>query len=231
MHFIKDIFENNKTEHAHDKFIRYSKGDFVGPLMKIRISKANIKIGASYHYADELLILLSQYLGHKIVHIKGSLVWNQDLSGDLAKLGIKYSKVSKARGIFKYELENDVDIVDFVESMIKYNILATIKGEDYSYVTKSSFPKPNKEFGPDFVKVTLPGSFAKKVLDEFAFDVKGKVKKAIEIRHKIVIEDIILPKDTSDFDRARRLATRKGKLTRTTDIDGDIVESKVDFNI
>ena len=231
MHFVKDIFENNKTEHSHNKFIRYSKGDFVGPLMKIRLSKQTVKIAASFHYADELFILLAEYLGHQIVHIKGSLVWNQDLTVDLAKLGIKYSKVTKSRGIFKYVLENDVDIVDFVESMGKYNILANIKGDDFSFVTKTSFPKPNKEFGPDFVKVTLPASFTERVLEEFAFDVKEKIKKLVEIKQQFIIDDIILPEDKSEFDKARRLATRKGKIYRNITADGTELLTEIDINI
>jgi hypothetical protein len=228
MHYIKDVFQNKKTDHAHNKFIRYSKGEFVGPLMVIRISKNNIKIGASVHYADELLKILSEHVKNEVVHIKGSVVWNQDLGDKLLVLGIKYSKVSKSRGIFKYILDNDVRLKDFYDSFGQYNIIANIKGEDYSFVTKTTFPKPNKEFGPDFCKVTLPASFTKQILDEFAFDVKAEKIKVIKIFHKLNVTNINLPEKITDFDEARRQATREGTIERTTLVDD--VENKLEIN-
>lgn len=39
MHYIKDVFKKQETEHAHNKFIRYSKGNFVGPIINIKVSK------------------------------------------------------------------------------------------------------------------------------------------------------------------------------------------------
>ena len=203
----------------------------MGPLMLIRLSKNQVKISASFHYVDELLILLADYLGHKVVHIVGSLVWNRDLGPELAKLGIKYSKVTKSRGIFKYVLENDVDIKDFVDTMGKFNILANIKGDDFSFVTKSSFPKPNKEFSHDFCKMALPASLSKKILNDFAFDIEEKAPKLVEIKHRFYIDDINLPKDAPDFDTARRLATRAGKIERVVIVDGVEKVVKINFEV
>lgn len=220
MHYIKDIFNKKDTEHAHNKFIRYSKGVFIGPLLEVKIAKTQVKLKASFHFVDELLFLLAEILGNKIVHITGTISWNTDLSSDLAKLGIKYSKVSKARGIFKYELENDVAMKDFIDLMGKYHILITIKTDDISFVTKSSFPKPNKEFTADFCKVTLPGTFTKRILEEFAFDIADKNIKEVSIQHKIVVDNIELP-NIDDFDKARRLAKRSGVITRTIGFNGN----------
>ena len=230
MHFIKDLFEKNQTEHLHNKFIRYSKGNFVGPLLKIKFTKNDVKIYASFHFTDELLSMCADILGNDPVHVKGSLVWNQDLAPQLAELGIMYSKVSKSRGIFKYTLENDVPLQDFVKSMGGYHVLLTIKEEGLSYVTKSSLPKPNKEFGADFCKVTLPQSHAKKVMEEFAFDVKCTAKQ-IEIEHKIEVTDIELPENITDFDKARREAKRVGTIVRKVIVDGEETETSQDFKV
>lgn len=230
MHYIKDLFENKETEHLHNKFIRYSKGNFCGPLMKIRISKANVKIGASFHYVDELLKFVAEILGDVQVHVKGTLIWNSDLGPELAKLGIKYSKVTKSRGIFKYLLENDVPIKTFVETMGNYHVLINIKQEDLSYVTKSSFPKPNKEFGPDFCKVTFPISILDRILEEFAFDVKS-AKKLIEIKHSLDITEIKLPEGEEDFEIARKLARRIGHIKREVIVDSESTITEKDFNV
>jgi hypothetical protein len=231
MHYVKDIFENNHTQHAHDKFIRYSRGEFVGPLLKIKFGKEAVKILASFHFVDELLMMVAKCLGNKVVHINGSLVWNKDLSDDFLKLGIKYSKVTKSRGIFKYVLENDVNIQDFVDQMSSYNLLVSIKEETVSLVTKTSFPKPNKEFGADFCKASFPISFADVIREEFLFDVKDKVNKEAEVKHHITVTDLKLP-DIDNFEEARRLAKRVGKITRDVKIDGKEREkTSFDFEI
>ena len=113
MHYIKDIFEKNETQHAHNKLIRYSKGEFTGPLIKAKFTANSVKLFTSFHFIDEILILLANHLGNVKVNIKGSLIWNQDLSSKLQSLGIMYSKVSKARGIFKYTLDNEVNLKVF----------------------------------------------------------------------------------------------------------------------
>lgn len=231
MHYVKDIFEKNPTQHAHDKFVRYSRGEFVGPLLKIKFGKDAVKIFASFHFVDELLMLVAKCLGNKVVHIDGSLVWNRDLTEDLLKLGIKYSKVTKSRGIFKYTLENDVKIQDFVDEMSSYNLLVSIKEETVSLVTKTAFPKPNKEFGADFCKASFPASFADVIREEFLFDIKDKVSKEAEIKHHITVSDLKLP-EIDNFEEARRLAKRIGKITRDVKIDGkENAQTSVDFEI
>ncbi len=229
MHYIKDIVQNQITEHAHNKFVRYSRGVFTGPLAKIKFTANNVRMSASFHFSDELLMMVADYMGDREVHVKGSLVWNKDLSADLARLGIKYSKVTKSRGIFKYVLDNEVRLKEFVDEMINYNLLLTIKEEDLSLVMKPSFPKPNKEITSDFCKAVFPGSFAKKIKAEFAFDMKEEKVKDIEIKHEIVINDLEIP-DINNFEEARRLAKRMGTLKRSIAVNGeDPVIS--DFNI
>lgn len=230
MHYIKDIFEGNITEHAHNKFVRYSKGSFVGPLMNIKIMSAGVKIGASFHFVDELLMLAVEVIGNRNVHVKGSLVWNSDLGRELGDLGIKYSKVTKSRGIFKYVLDNEVPFKEFVNAFKSYHLLLTVKEDDLTFVTKSSFPKPNKEFGPDFIKAKFPKDFVDRIMEEFAFDCNQKVKD-ISISHHINIDDIELPKNSKNFEEARKLAIRKGTILRIVEIDGDANEKTIDVAV
>ncbi len=231
MHYIKDVFENKSTEHAHNKFVRYSKGSFVGPLVNIKAGPSGVKVSASFHFVDELLELAKEVLGNKEVHVKGTLIWNADLSEHFHNLGIMYSKVTKARGSFKYVLDNNIKFSDFVDTLGKYNLLLTIKDEDLTFVTKSSFPKPNKEFGPDFVKVTFPLSMKEKLLEEFAFDCENTIKD-VKIVHHINVEDIKLPENFTDFEEARRAAIRSGTLVRSVEVKGkEPFEKSIDFSI
>ncbi|MFP4402051.1 MAG: hypothetical protein ACLFPL_02370 [Candidatus Nanoarchaeia archaeon] len=231
MHYIKDIFEKNSSQHAHNKLIRYSKGEFTGPLLKVKFSPSFIKLSTSFHFIDEILILLANHLGDVEVNIKGSLIWNQDLSEELEQLGIYYSKVSKARGIFKYTLDNTVRLKQFVELFSTYNLLVNFKYQNVSVAMKSALPKPNKEITADFCKLTFPKEMEKILRDEFLFDIKEQCKE-VTIEHKIVVDDIILPQEEGlDFDSIRRLAKRKGTLYRKIIIDSKDTLSQTDFEV
>ncbi len=232
MHYIKDIFEGKETEHAHKKFIRYSKGNFTGPIITLKVMKKGIKVHSSFHIIDELLHLMAGHLKDREIMVKGTLSWNKDLSPDLEKSGIKYMKVTKSRGIFKYILNNNIILSNFLENLGDYNILLSFKEEDISLSTKNTFPKPNKEISKDFCKSLFPQNLAKKVLSDFAFDIKDlKGVKEIQIEHDIIINDIHLPKG-EPFEIARKLAKREGILKRTVTVNGGkpvITEKK--FNV
>lgn len=231
MHYIKDIFEKKETKHAHNKLIRYSKGDFTGPLLKVKFSPSSVKLYTSFHFIDEILILLANHLGNVKVNIKGSLIWNEDLSQKLQQLGIMYSKVSKARGIFKYTLDNEVDLKNFVELFSTYNLLVNFKYENVSVAMKSALPKPNKEITADFCKLTFPKEMEDILREEFLFDIKDKCKE-VKIAHRIVVDDIILPPEEDlDFEMKRRLAKRKGTLYREITIDNKETLSQIDFEL
>lgn len=228
---MKEIFQKNYTQHAHDKLVRYSKGEFTGPLIKAKFTSNSVKLYTSFHFIDEILILLANHLGNVKVKIKGSLIWNKDLSKDLQQLGIMYSKVSKARGIFKYTLDNEVLLKDFVDLFSTYNLLVNFKYENVSVAMKSSLPKPNKEITADFCKLTLPKEMETILREEFLFDIKEKCKE-VEISHKIIVDDIILPPEEDlDFEMKRRLAKRKGTLYRKIIIDNKDTLSQVNFEL
>jgi hypothetical protein len=106
-----------------------------------------------------------------------------------------------------------------MKNLGEYHILISFKTNDIKLSTKSKYPKPNKEFTNDFCKAIFPLSMAKKLLEEFAFDVKEKNVKDILIRHEIIINDIELPK-VENFDEARRLAKRIGIIKRYVSING-----------
>lgn len=219
MHYIKDLFDKRETLHTHNKFIRYSKGEFTGPILNIKITKANIKVNSSFHIASELLILMADLLKTKEVEIKGNLSWNEDLNPALERLGIKYLKVIKSRGIFNYVLQNKVNLQDLIKELGNYNLLISFSDQDAKLTTKNKYPKPNKDISGDFCKSTFPTSMKDRVLSEFAFDIKGDDIKDIQISHKIIVSDIILP-ETNNFDEARRLAKRAGKIIRKISVNG-----------
>ena len=232
MHYIKDLFQGKETEHLHNKFIRYSRGEFVGPLLKLKFAKANVKVYASFHFTDELLSIFADKLGDREVKAKGTIVWNKDLATEFDTLGIKFTKVSKARGIFKYTIDNTIVLKDLVALMNKYYVLLNVKEDGLTYSTKKALPKPNKEFGADFCKLTLPADMKDFIIDEFAFDLENREKiKQIEISHKIIVTDIALPEGEKDFEIARRQAKRVGTIERVLTVDGEENLSQRELNV
>ena len=228
MHHIKDLFLKNQSENAHKKFVRYSRGIFCGTLLRIRVSKTNIALNSSFHLCDEILDLIAKKIGMRKIEVKGTITKGCDLTNELEKLGVCVLKVSKNRGICTHLFSGEVCFEKFVSSVFMYKPLLNFETDEISYVTKSSYPKPNKEVKFDFCKVRLPLLMKKEIFENFLFDVKKDFKEIL-LTHKIEIEDIEMPKNC-DFENAREFAKRKGTLTRKVEIKGETeIESEIDF--
>lgn len=233
MHYIKDIFEKKNTQHAHDKLIRYSRGVFTGPLLKVKFSKNEIKLNTSFHIVDEIYLMIANWIKNEKVEIEGLISWNKDLTDKFSKVGLKYLKVSKLRGIFKYTLKNEVEFLEFINIFSKFHLLVSFKTKDgISVTTKLAFPKPSKPIIANFCKISLPIEFKELILKEFLFDVNiPKNLKSVLISNKILIDDIILP-PIEDFEIARRDAKKIGKIIREVEVNTDEkIISEVKFNI
>lgn len=230
-HFIKEVFDNKKiSNRTHEKFIRYSKGVYVGPLIKISKQKEKIKIKSSFHIVDELIHLAAKFSKEDDTHIKGTINHNEDLSEEFSKIGIKYIKVKKSRGIFKYEIDNILNLKTFEENMLKYNPLVNFSTSNVKLTTKKSFPKPSKEITSNFCYLELPLEASDYVNKFFAFDLEEKTKKTIDISHEFIIDEVIYPEDKNlDFKLIRELSKRKGKIKRTLKIGTNIEESEVNL--
>ncbi len=214
MHYIRDIFENKENDHAHSKFVRYSKGIFTGPMLTLKFEKSQVKVSTSFHLVDELLFFIAQKIGDCELDVRGSLSWNKDLGLELERNGIKYLKASKSRGIFKYELKNKVKFKSFVETFINYNLFISFEVNDIKFTCKDKAPKASDEVVADFCKLKIPYEYVDSFMKDFCFDIKDKSLKNIEISNGIEINDIIFPAGKLSFEDIRRLSKRKGKIIR-----------------
>lgn len=230
-HFIKEVFKNKKiSTRAHEKFIRYSKGIYVGPLIKISKQKEKIKIKSSFHIVDELIHLAAKFSKEEDAQIKGTINHNEDLAEEFAKIGIKYIKVKKSRGIFKYEIDNILNLKTFEKNMLKYNPLINFSTSNVKLTTKKSFPKPSKDITSNFCYLELPLESADYVYKFFAFDIKETPKKTVDISHEFIIEEVIYPENKNlDFKQIRELSKRKGKVKRTVKITPDITTDEINL--
>ena len=112
-----------------------------------------------------------------------------------------------------------------VSRLKKGYLLLNIKGEEAVLSVGKKLPKPGKELKEDFCKATLP----LEALKELAFDFPHTFAEA-KIMHRLIIEDIQIPEEyKGDFEKARIMAKRKGRLVRVLDVDGRHEEKEAAF--
>jgi hypothetical protein len=234
MHFIKEIFENKISSKLHNKFVRYSRGNFVGPLLNVKISKNKIKFKGSFHYVSEFLENLEKSLKEEELHIKGVIRKDENLTEKFESIDKTFIKSTKSNSLWIFKVDFYISLKELVDVFKNCDLFLNFKSNTVSLKTKTTFPKPNKEFGADFVVVEiLNQELRNKFLEDYLFDIKDLNKvKEINIKHSIIIEDIILPKNTRSFEVARKLALRKGKIIRGIGINkGSFNEKKINFKI
>ena len=95
MHFISELIETSKLDdpakehmNIHRHFYRYSKGDFIGPALKITKTKGKITLKGTHEYEDLILELVVQSLSKSQAdfEIKGKLITGKDLQNTLSNL-------------------------------------------------------------------------------------------------------------------------------------------------
>ncbi|UCD02092.1 MAG: hypothetical protein JSV23_03490 [Promethearchaeota archaeon] len=255
MHFLKKIVEspilddpakNHKNVHRH--FYRYSKGDFIGPAMRISQTKAKLTLKGSHEYEDLILEIVTSGISdpEEYFEIKGRLITGIDVSEDLNKFGLNWNLKQSTGQTKNY-------IAEIVDNIKKETLLKSIqKFRENSYLllsytinptckikTKKNIPQPSKkqveeddvskriQFCTGYIsnreknlKLTLEAS-----LSDFKSELP-KNWKAITIFNNYKITDIEIPKNIKNSRLLRIMATRKGKLVRTVDIDGEIIEKQ-----
>lgn len=256
MHFLKKIIETpilkdpaGKHIDVHRHFYRYSKGEFIGPALKISKSKARITLRGSHEYEDLILEAVADTISQGEVEIKGVLISGGDVGDLIEDLGFDWA-LKKSTGKTKNFKANFVSITNkdtLIESikafrktsyyLISFNLTPTCK-----VTTKKSIPQPSKKkVEEDDVSKRI--SFCtgvmnyseqnlNNVINLILYDFKSELPakwKSIIITNNYKITDIVLPDDVDNWGLKRILAIRKAKLSRSINIDGEIIEKQ--YNI
>ncbi len=255
MHFLKKIIdspilddpaENYKGVHRH--FYRYSRGDFIGPAMKISQTKSKLTLKGSHEYEDLILELVVSTISdpNTTFEIKGSLITGFDISESLNKLGFNWDlKKSTGKTInFKAEIIDKINRDRLLKSLdtfrencyylLSFNLNPTCKVS-----TKKNIPQPSKkkveeddvnqrlQFCTGYLSNTEKNLNI--VLENSVPDFKTELPKSwksIVILNNYKITDIILPKKVTDSRLLRIKAIRKGKLFRTIEVNSEIIEKQ-----
>ena len=258
MHFLKKLIESPILEDparqhidVHRHFYRYSKGEFIGPALKITKSKARITLKGSHEYEDLILEGVANTISEDEIEINGILISGSDISDLITNLGFEWNlkkstgKTKNFKAIIKSNTTQNT-LLESIEAfrktsyyLISFNLNPTCK-----VTTKKKIPQPSKKkveeddlskrigFCTGIINNNEKNSsmVMKLTLNDFISEIPTKWKTII-IKNNYKIQDIILPDHIDNWRLKRILAIRKGKLFRSLNIDGELIEKQYSLTV
>ncbi len=255
MHFLSDLvkkpiledpFEQHLNIHRH--FYRYSKGVFIGPALKISKTKAKITMKGAHEYEDLILETVANTISNsqENFEIKGKLITSSDITNLISELGLNWV-LKKSTGKTK---NYKADIVDQINKDLLLQIVDAFREKCYlllSYnrnanckvTTKKNIPQPSKrKVEDDDVSKRIQFCIGmlnntdvnlEMMLDLAVPDFKSELPnnwKSLTILNNYHIDQIVIPTNIKDSRLVRIMAIRKGKMIRSVEIDGDLIEKQ-----
>ena len=258
MHFLKKLIESpiledpaKKHIDVHRHFYRYSKGDFIGPALKITKSNARITLKGSHEYEDLILEVVANTISEDEIEINGILISGSDISDLITNLGFEWN-LKKSTGEtknFKANIQSNTTQKTLLESieafrktsyyLISFNLNPTCK-----VTTKKKIPQPSKKkveeddlnkrigFCTGIINTNEKNlsMVMKLTLNDFISEIPTKWKTII-IKNNYKIQDIVLPDHIDNWGLKRILAIRKGILFRSLSIDGEVIEKQYSLTV
>lgn len=244
---LKDSEKNFRSVHRH--FYKYSRGEFLGPALKIAKIAAKITLKGTHEYEDLILELVAQTIPDGEVEIKGVLIAGSDISKTITDLGFDWDLKKSTGQTISYK----ADILGIVNKDLFLQSIETFREHGYYLIsfninpnckvsTKNKIPQPSKKkMEEDDVNARIQfctgylntnDKNLAMVVDQSLPDFKSELPerwKSITIFNNYKIKEIEIPKEIKDTNLLRMMAIRKGILIRSIDIDGELLEKQ--YNI
>jgi len=229
MNFIKKVVDGRIDDSVHSQFQKFSRGIFKDrAILKVKKIKDKYTINSSYEFANELVRVMAEKLDVNKILVQGVIISTLDLTNK-----INFKEKKQFKGVKKYVIEMEFsgkEILTLLNEFPKaFFALSFIVDDRNKLKIKPKAPKSGK---PSKGKGNPKADFCKLITNDveigknFIFE-KSDFKLA-EVKHDFIIEEIVLPKlENQDYLQMREMAKRKGKIVRTSEIDG--VESIKEF--
>ena len=256
MHYLSELIETPSLEdpaknhmNIHRHFYRYSKGDFIGPGLRVTLSKARITLRGSHEYEDLIQEIVVKTIDADQIDVDGVLITGSNINDDLQALGLDW-KLKKSTGKtknYKAEISDKITTDTFLKTIEKFRInsyllLSFNINPSCKVSTKKRIPQPSKKKAEDddinkrvqFCIGVIENTeknlklIIDSALQDFRSDLPNRFKN-LKLLNNYKIEEIILPKDVENSMLLRIMAIRKGKMFRSLQIDEDIIEKQ--YNI
>jgi len=225
--FVKKIFKDAVDYLVHLQFIRFGKGRLENrAVMKIN-RNGNVKIKGNFEIANDLVLFA--FMISKKLKVNGPVLLKESDRGEMEK--ILGEKAVKKRGSWIINIDKELSFEE-AEKMraVAFCLLLDLEAPGIQLKTKKKLPKTVKraeKIDDKFCVMQLDSRYWPQVKDEFLFDVPDG--KKFEISHTFLINEIIIPKGESDYNKIRLLAKRKCKIIRKVVVDGKEYISEKDF--
>ena len=243
---LEDPFEQHLNIHRH--FYRYSKGVFIGPALRISKTKAKITLKGAHEYEDLILEAVTKTISNsqENFEIKGKMIASSDITNEISEIGLNWV-LKKSTGKTKnYKAE----IVDQINKDLLLQAISVFRENSYlllsfnrnatcKVTTKKNIPQPSKKKVEEddvskriqFCIGMLNNTDAnlEMLLDLAAPDFKSELPnnwKSLTILNNYTINQIEIPTNIKDTRMLRIMAVRKGKMIRSIEIDGDLIEKQ-----
>jgi hypothetical protein len=224
MDYIKDLFTGKADqEHVHQKFVKYSKGTFIGPAIVVKKTAGGMKISGSHEYVDAMVgLVLRNTQG--AVSAAGNVFSKSGIETDLA------AKSKKRMGVYNTEIKGEADakaLLGLYEQNPEATFYLDLETDRAKLKTKKKAPRPGASHDDEFFSATLDASFAGALAEDICFDCAKKDYRELRISHRYHINGLVIPDEyKNDAAKARLSAKRKGTVKRTVEIDGEKTETE-----
>ncbi len=255
MHFLRKLTEHPILDEAaknhqdvHRHFYRYSRGDFIGPALKISKTKAKFTLKGSHEYEDLILEVITKGISNpsENFEIKGSLISGVNIGDIINRLGFNWNlkeSTGKTKN-FKAEIIDTINKESLLQSieafrensylLLSFNLNPTCK-----VTTKKKIPQPSKkkvedddvnkriQFCTGYISNTEKN--LNNIIETALYDFKSEIPKnwkTFTIFNNYKISEIEIPKNITNSKLLRIMAIRRGKLFRSLDLDGEIIEKQ-----
>ncbi|RLI93262.1 MAG: hypothetical protein DRO89_00405 [Candidatus Altiarchaeales archaeon] len=235
MHFIREIFRGNQDrEYIHRKFVRYGRGEFEGPVIRIRNSGNRLKINASDDYVNILGEILAKN-SSKALNVSGNIISRDNIESLLSELGIPIEKATGKKGLFTLNLKGTIPAENlsrlYSELKGSHIFLDLTSSDKNSHLkTKKRLPRLGSEPDQNFCSAIFDTSLTDAIMNEICFDIDVKDFEEIKISHRYIIKELLIPEEyRENLALARIYSKRKGIIKRFVEIDGRKTEIEHEF--
>ena len=235
MNFVKQIATGKVSNETHHALVRFSIGIFEREEFTIKVQKAKIALAAGLDFVNPFQRFLAQHAA-KDAELMGGIPTTRDVVSILAKYGVTAeAKVRHGKAGKKYEFTATLSpdkLKRFVDDLYDFYLLFDVVAGDYKLTVKKETPKIGS-LSKRFIKMDIPLSAQKDLIDEFLFDAGVTTFKAATVVQTFVIEQVIVDEKllVTDPLRARLEAKRKGILKRKITVDNTLVEKEYRFEV
>ena len=230
MNFVKKVVDGKVDENVHRQFTRFGKGEYGGRFLLSLWKTKKIKIKSSFEFANDLVALCLEFGNCKV---SGIVMSKKSLSNILKEKNIEGNVVVKKGGLY---YETSIPNQELNKDQIKaleensYFTLLDLEGEGFKLNIKKKLPKPGKKedkIDGRFCQLEVDEKFYPKIKEDLFWDVSDA--KKINIKHKIIVESIVMPEGEKDFSKIREMAKRKGKIIREVEIEEQKTTKEYEF--